>query len=85
MPPLKSLISVIILLYLVTYQEKFRISLRSTLMNKSRQPHILFVLADDYGWNDIGKEYFLVLIFEIVPCISHNSTYRKFENLFVFL
>ena len=69
MPPLKSLISVIILLYLVTYQEKFRISLRSTFMYKSRQPHILFVLADDYGWNDIGKEYSLVLIFEIMTCI----------------
>ena len=21
----------------------------------SQQPHILFILADDYGWNDIGK------------------------------
>ena len=84
MPPIKSLISVIILLYLVTYQEKFRISLRSTLMYKSRQPHILFVLADDYGWNDIGKEYFLPLIFEIVACISHISPLGSSKVLLYF-
>ena len=51
-------------------------------MYKSRQPHILFVLADDYGWNDIGKKYFLVFIFEIVACISYISPYRKFTKSF---
>ena len=53
-------------------------------MYKSRQPHILFVLADDYGWNDIGKEYSLVLIFEIVTCICHifHPTGSS-ENIFV--
>ncbi len=25
-----------------------------TLSESASQPHILFVLADDYGWNDIG-------------------------------
>ena len=25
-----------------------------TLSDAATQPHILFVLADDYGWNDIG-------------------------------
>ena len=25
----------------------------------AKQPHILFILADDYGWNDVGKEMFL--------------------------
>ncbi len=25
-----------------------------TLSHAATQPHILFVLADDYGWNDIG-------------------------------
>ena len=23
----------------------------------TKQPNILFVLADDYGWNDIGKDF----------------------------
>ena len=22
----------------------------------AKQPHILFIVADDYGWNDIGNE-----------------------------
>ena len=29
-------------------------------MFRSHQPHILFILADDYGWNDIGKERLLL-------------------------
>ena len=46
----------------------------------SRQPHILFILADDYGWHDIGKEkhhvhhkskylnFFFNRVFPKVPC-----------------
>ena len=26
-----------------------------TVVQCVKQPHILFILADDYGWNDIGK------------------------------
>ena len=30
---------------------------------ESQQPHILFILADDFGWNDIGILYFQSYIY----------------------
>ena len=50
------------LLCLIIYLKQWTTSL-SFYSDKSRekhftkQPHILFVLADDYGWNDIGKDF----------------------------
>ena len=29
----------------------------------AKQPHILFILADDYGWNDIGNEMLFLTTF----------------------
>ena len=31
-----------------------------TVTQCAKQPHILFILADDYGWNDIGKTFQLL-------------------------
>ena len=53
--------------FTLMYQEKLWITLRK--MFRSHQPHILFILADDYGWHDIGKERLLlnlVLNFKII-------------------
>ena len=32
-----------------------------TVSHCAKQPHILFILADDYGWNDIGKMIYILL------------------------
>ena len=47
-------------------------------MFRSHQPHILFILADDYGWNDIGKEQLLlnlILYFKIKRTDGGLRTY----------
>ena len=59
----------IIFLFLVIYKNEPGISLRKSLVYTSRQPHILFILADDYGWNDIGKESFVHLIVFLLVCV----------------
>ena len=37
----------------------------------AKQPHILFILADDYGWNDIGSAMF-----------SETNFFQLFFNCF---
>ena len=31
-----------------------------TIIQCAKQPNLLFILADDYGWNDIGECFWLM-------------------------
>ena len=41
-----------VLLYIVRYNNTEK---QDGSKSKSHPPHILFILADDLGWNDVGK------------------------------
>lgn len=52
--------------------------LLSTLLKRGfarRSPHILFILADDYGWNDIGYQQ------QIGTSTAHKVLYLSVYNL----
>ena len=64
----KTLVLLIIFIFCMTciviqYEQITKIiSMRLVERIVTKQPHLLFILADDYGWNDIGKDFEVSLI-----------------------
>ena len=46
----------------------------------AKQPHILFILADDYEWNDIGNETFSLATFFYFLLRAFFSTLTGFNK-----
>ena len=51
--------SVYVVLYTFAYQSTT--GKKHSIEDTRKQPHILFILVDDLGWNDVGKICFLLL------------------------
>ena len=51
--------SVYVVLYTFAYQSTR--GKKHGIQDTKKQPHILFILVDDLGWNDVGKICFLLL------------------------
>ena len=51
--------SVYVVLYTFVYQSTR--GKKHSIEDTKKQPHILFILVDDLGWNDVGKICFLLL------------------------
>ena len=69
--------SVYVVLYTFAYQSTT--GKKHSIEDTNKQPHILFILVDDLGWNDVGKICFLPL--SIVKHKQFTPNYMHFDFL----
>ena len=71
---LRSFVIVTTLGYIVIYAFVYKSTTRKKrhIKETKRQPHILFILVDDLGWNDVGKICFLFLFIQAQKYFVQN-------------
>ena len=68
--------SVYVVLYTFAYQSTT--GKKHSIEDTKKQPHILLILVDDLGWNDVGKICVLLLLVSIIKQKNFAPNYHVF-------